>query len=176
MREAASLVAEIVFEWREARLQGGIAKIFWNPLNRRCDITDDPAMSNAAQFRLRTKQLGINYFPAHDPVLTNFVDFRLRVARWPNKNIGSGYNIHIVLDFAWLTCNKRRVQTGRVWGCSFIGGSEIAGRRIARKRPASLQAESATRGHHQRGEAPLFLPEAGREKARKRSVGAEAQP
>ena len=45
----------------------------FNRLNRRFQLTDDGIMSNAAQFNYGTKRIGINYFPAHYQVPTNFI-------------------------------------------------------------------------------------------------------
>src|SRR5581483_332915 len=45
----------------------------FNRVNRRFQITDDGLTSNAAQFQLGTKRLGINYFPAYYRVPTNFM-------------------------------------------------------------------------------------------------------
>jgi hypothetical protein len=44
----------------------------FNRLNSRFQLTDDGALSNAAQFNYGTKHLGINYFPAYYQVPTNF--------------------------------------------------------------------------------------------------------
>jgi hypothetical protein len=44
-----------------------------NRLNKRFRLTDDGALSNAAQFNYRTKRLGINRFPAYYQVPTNFM-------------------------------------------------------------------------------------------------------
>ena len=44
-----------------------------NRVNRRFTLTDDGAMSNAAQFNYGTKHLGIRYFPAYYQVPTNFM-------------------------------------------------------------------------------------------------------
>jgi hypothetical protein len=44
-----------------------------NRLNKRFQLTDDGALSNAAQFNYGTKHLGINYFPAYYQVPTNFM-------------------------------------------------------------------------------------------------------
>ena len=41
-----------------------------NRLNRRFTLTDDGAMSNAAQFNYGTKRIGIRYFPAYYQVPT----------------------------------------------------------------------------------------------------------
>ena len=67
------------------------------------------------------------------------------------------------------------VQTGPVWGCSSVGGSQTSRGRIPRKCVASLQAQSATGRHHQGGQASLLLPEARREEAGERSIGPQAQ-
>ena len=45
----------------------------FNRLNPRFQLTDDGAMSNAAQFNYGTKHIGINYFPAYYQVPTNFM-------------------------------------------------------------------------------------------------------
>jgi hypothetical protein len=42
-----------------------------NRLNRRFQLTDDGALSNAAQFNDGTKRIGINYFPAYYQVPTS---------------------------------------------------------------------------------------------------------
>jgi hypothetical protein len=44
-----------------------------NRVNRRFTLTDDGAMSNAAQFNYGTKHVGIRYFPAYYQVPTNFM-------------------------------------------------------------------------------------------------------
>jgi len=44
-----------------------------NRVNRRFTLTDDGAMSNAAQFNYGTKHIGIRYFPAYYQVPTNFM-------------------------------------------------------------------------------------------------------
>lgn len=44
-----------------------------NRLNKRFQLTDDGALSNAAQFNYGTKHLGINYFPAYYQVPANFM-------------------------------------------------------------------------------------------------------
>jgi hypothetical protein len=45
----------------------------FNRLNRRFQLTDDGLVSNASQFNFGTKHIGINYFPAHYQVPTNFM-------------------------------------------------------------------------------------------------------
>jgi hypothetical protein len=45
----------------------------FNRLNRRFQLTDDGALSNAAQFNYGIKHIGINYFPAYYQVPTNFM-------------------------------------------------------------------------------------------------------
>jgi hypothetical protein len=44
-----------------------------NRLNKRFRLTDDGALSNAAQFNYGSKRLGINRFPAYYQVPTNFM-------------------------------------------------------------------------------------------------------
>jgi hypothetical protein len=45
----------------------------FNRLNRRFELTDDGALSNAAQFLYGTKQIGSQYYPAYYQVPTNFM-------------------------------------------------------------------------------------------------------
>ena len=45
----------------------------FNRANKRFQLTDDGALSNAAQFQLDTKKLGISYFPAYYQVPANFM-------------------------------------------------------------------------------------------------------
>src|SRR6266568_8476451 len=67
-----------------------------------------------------------------------------------------------------------RVQDGS--GGDEFGRSSAPGRRVNRKRPPSLQAQGSDRRHHGRSEAPLLLPEAGREAPSQASLGAKACP
>jgi len=55
-----------------------------------------------------------------------------------------------------------------------FGRSSAARRRVNRQRSPSLQAQGSDGRHHQGSEAPLLLPEAGREAASEASVGAKA--
>jgi len=54
--------------------------------------------------------------------------------------------------------------------CQF-GGSSTARGRVSRERSTSLQAQGATGRYYQGGQAPLLLPETGREKARESRAG-----
>ena len=45
----------------------------FNRVNRRFQLTDDGSLSNAAQFQLDTKRLGISYFPAYYQVPAHFM-------------------------------------------------------------------------------------------------------
>jgi hypothetical protein len=45
----------------------------FNRLNKRFQLTEDGAVSNAATFNFGTKNTGINYFPAYYQVPTNFM-------------------------------------------------------------------------------------------------------
>ena len=77
-----------------------------------------------------------------------------------------------------LTCSHilvitiRSIRTGL--GVCLFGRSTTARGGIPRERSAPLQAQGATGRHYQGGQAPLLLPEAGREKACQGSSRAQA--
>src|SRR5712672_2620424 len=95
--------------------------------------------------------------------------------RWPLEAFSPRENAIYHLTCAGNLAITNPVQTGPVWGCSAVGRSKTSRGRVPRKCIASFQTQSATGRHHQGGQTSLLLPEAGREEARKRSTGPQAQ-
>ena len=167
----------------------------FNRDNQRVQITDDGFLNSAGQFVQVDKRIGVNYFPAQYQIPSNFTEGHRRLCTPPGANgLEIGFLVLIVPVLRQfcamyvqmspqyrLTCFANLaitngVQMGRVWGCSTVGRSQNSRGRVPRKCLAPFQAQSATGRHHQGGQASLLLPEAGREKARKRSAGSQTQP